>query len=178
LVASQIGSPAILDSNQFESGFALANMENRDSQGGFHGRNYRLGPEPSVKMKIRSAPLLTMMLVCTSISGQAKQNPPRPFQLREKVILNGAQVPAGLYELIWETQGSKARVTLQQDGKFVATAAGIFVNSGIKYDQDAAVLRENPDGSESLIEIRIAGLAKAIVLNSSDTVVHYPVLKR
>jgi hypothetical protein len=128
-------------------------------------------------MKITSTTLLTLVFVCASIPAQAKKNPPRPFQLREEVILNGAQVPAGLYELIWETQGSKARVTLQKDGKFIATAAGIFVNSGIKYIQDAAVLRENPDGSESLIEIRIAGLAKAIVLNSSDTIVHYSILK-
>jgi hypothetical protein len=128
-------------------------------------------------MKITSATLLTLILVCASIPAQAKQNPPRPFQLREEVILNGAQVPAGLYELLWETQGAKARVTLQKDGKFVATAEGVFVKSGIKYIQDAAVLRENPDGSESLIEIRIAGSTKAIVLNSSDTIIHYSILK-
>jgi len=130
-----------------------------------------------LKMKFKSLIFLILILLGASIPTLAKKNPPRPFQLREEVILNGAQVPAGLYELIWETQGAKARVTLQKDGKFVATAEGNYVKSGMKFIQDAAVLRENPDGTQSLIEIRIAGSSNAIVLNSSDTIVHYSVLK-
>jgi hypothetical protein len=130
-----------------------------------------------LKMRFKSLIFVTLILLGASIPTLAKKNPPRPFQLREEVILNGAQIPAGLYELIWETQGAKARVTLQKDGKFVATAEGNYVKSGMKFIQDAAVLRENPDGTQSLIEIRIAGSSNAIVLNSSDTIVHYTVLK-
>ncbi|HEX3376704.1 MAG TPA: hypothetical protein VHS29_07575 [Candidatus Acidoferrales bacterium] len=128
-----------------------------------------------MKFKLLIIPTLTLFGV--SIPALAKKNPPRPFQLREAVILNGAQVPAGLYDLIWETQGAKARVTLQKDGKFIATAEGDFVKSGMKFVQDAAVLRENPDGTEALVEIRIAGSTKAIVLNSGDATIHYSVLK-
>jgi hypothetical protein len=130
-----------------------------------------------LKMKFKSLTLVTLILLGAGIPALAKKNPPRPFQLREAVILNGAQVPAGLYELIWETQGAKARVTLQKDGKFIATAEGNFVKSGMKFIQDAAVLRENPDGTEALVEIRIAGSSNAIVLNSSDATVHFSVLK-
>jgi hypothetical protein len=130
-----------------------------------------------LKMKFKLLIIPTLTLFGVSIPALAKKNPPRPFQLREAVILNGAQVPAGLYDLIWETQGAKARVTLQKDGKFIATAEGDFVKSGMKFVQDAAVLRENPDGTEALVEIRIAGSTKAIVLNSGDATIHYSVLK-
>jgi hypothetical protein len=129
-------------------------------------------------MKLAAATLMTFILLAASVPILAKKNPPRPFQLRQEVILNGAQIPAGVYELIWETQGSKARVTLQKDGKFVATAEGALVKSGMKFNEDEALLRVNSDGSRSLIEIRIAGADKAIVLNSSDAVVHYSARKR
>ncbi len=108
----------------------------------------------------------------------AKRNPPRPFMLPEEVDLNGAQVSAGRYELTWENQGSSARVTLSKDGRFVATAQGSLVKNGTRYSEDAALLRVNSDGSKSLIEIRIAGSNKAIVIKHSEAMVHYSAMKR
>ena len=128
-------------------------------------------------MKFAAATLISLILLAVSSSALAKKNPPRPFQLRQEVILNGAQVPAGIYDLTWETQGSKVQVTLRKEGKFVATADGALVKSGRKYNEDEALLRVNSDGSKSLIEIRIAGADKAIVLNSAGAVVHYSVMK-
>jgi len=120
---------------------------------------------------------IALILLAMSFPVAAKKNPPRPFQLREAVILNRAQVPPGIYELTWETIGSTARVTLRKDGKFVATAEGVLVKNGIKYGEDQALLLVNSDGTKSLIEIRIAGEAKAIVFNQTDNVVHYSAMK-
>jgi hypothetical protein len=97
--------------------------------------------------------------------------------LQDVVIVNGAQVPAGVYELAWESQGPVARVTLSKNGKFVAAAQGVWVKSGAKYKEDAALFRVNSDGSKSLIEIRIAGGAKSIVFEHTDVVVHYTALR-
>jgi hypothetical protein len=108
----------------------------------------------------------------------AKKNPPRPFSLPFVVILNGAQVPAGTYELTWETRGSAARATLWKDGRFVATAPGAWVKNGAKYSEDAALLRVNSEGSKSLVEIRIAGAAGAIVFDDTANTVHYSATKR
>jgi hypothetical protein len=83
-----------------------------------------------------------------------------------------------LYSLGWETHGAQVRITVQKDGKFVASAAGTFVKSGFKSNQDAAVLFDNPDGSKSLIEIRIADSTKAIVLKTGGETVHYSAAKR
>lgn len=129
-------------------------------------------------MKLKIATLTTFILLAASVPALAKKYPPRPFQLRQNVILNGAEVPAGLYSLIWETEGARARITLQKDGKFVASAEGSFLKSGVKYGQDAAVLLDNPDGSKSLIEIRIADMSKAIVLKTGGDIVHYSAAKR
>jgi hypothetical protein len=120
--------------------------------------------------------LIVLLLASSPVWG--KRNPPRPFSLPFVVNLNGAQVPAGTYELTWETQGSAARATLWKDGRFVATAPGAWVKSGFRYSEDAALLRVNPEGSKSLVEIRIAGTARAIVFDPAGNTVHYSATKR
>jgi hypothetical protein len=129
-------------------------------------------------MKTKIAIHVTLFLLAISIPVMAKETPPRPFQLQQMVTLNGAQVPAGIYELSWETERSTVRVTLRKGGEVVAAAKGVLVKNGTTYSQDAALLRVNPDGTRSLIEIRIAGASKAIVFPQSDAPVGYTALKR
>jgi len=50
---------------------------------------------------MRKVRLLIVLLLASS-PVWAKKNPPRPFSLPFVVNLNGAQVPAGSYELTWE----------------------------------------------------------------------------
>jgi hypothetical protein len=120
-------------------------------------------------------PNLILLLAGTAV--WAKKNPPRPFLLRDVVILNGAQVAAGTYELTWEAHGSTARVTLWKGGQFVATAPGVWVKNGVKYTEDQALLRVNSDGTKSLIEIRIAGAARTIVFANTEVTVHYSAMQ-
>ena len=124
-------------------------------------------------MKINVAALIVFVLLAASFQVAAKENPSRAFQLREVVILNGAQVPAGTYELNWETHGSNVRVTLSKDGQFVATAPGIWAKNGVKYMEDEALLLVNSDGTKSLIEVRIKGAARSIVFAPTDLTVRY-----
>jgi hypothetical protein len=85
--------------------------------------------------------------------------------------MNGAEIPEGMYQLTLESSNSSVRVTLWRDGEFVATARGAWVKGGMKYTENTVLLRVNSDGSRSLIEIRLAGTARTIVLNNSDTVI-------
>jgi hypothetical protein len=128
-------------------------------------------------MKKVVLPIALVLLIATS-PVWGKKNPPHPFSLPFVVNLNGAQVPAGTYELTWETQGSAARVTMWKDGRFVATAPGAWVKSGVKYSEDEALIRLNSEGSRSLVEIRIGGTARAIVFDPSGNTVHYSATKR
>ena len=139
-------------------------------------RDSLLGGTTGRAMKKAGVPLILILLL-TSSPAWAKKNPSRPFGLPVAVILNGAQVPAGTYELTCETQGSAVRVTLLKDGQFVATAPGAWVKTGIKYSENELLFRVNPEGSKSLIEIRFAGAARAIVFDHTDVTVHYSALQ-
>ena len=117
-------------------------------------------------MKFRSVAQTIVILLLISFSAYAKTSR-RPFFLQTTVTMNGAEVPAGVYELSWESQDSKVRVTLWKEGRFFATAQGAWVKNGVQYPSDAALLRVNSDGSRTLMEIRLAGEKKSIVLDRS-----------
>jgi hypothetical protein len=117
-------------------------------------------------MKFKFVVRTIVILLLVSFPVLAK-NSRRPFSLQTAVTMNGAEVPAGIYELSWESQNSKVRVTLWKDGRFFATALGNWVKSGVNYTGDAALLRVNSDGSRSLVEIRLAGVKKTIVLENN-----------
>jgi hypothetical protein len=122
-------------------------------------------------MKFRFAFLLNLILLAASTPVLARKYAPHPIYLHAAVTLNGAMVPEGAYDLTWDSKSSTVRVTLWKDGQFIATAPGVWVKNGAQYTEDALLLRVNRDGSRSLIEIRLAGIAKTIVLNVTDSVV-------
>jgi hypothetical protein len=120
-------------------------------------------------MRVRTALLVATILVVSS-SAFAKVLPPRPFFLDRDIVVNGAVVPHGMYSLSVEWEGSSVRATLYSYGQFVATAHGTWVKYGIKPKGDQALLQVNPDGTRSLREIRIMGLARTIVLDDANPV--------
>jgi hypothetical protein len=128
-------------------------------------------------MKKVVLPIGLVLLIATN-PVWGKKNPPHTPSLPYVVNLNGAQVPAVSYELTWETQGSAARATLLKEGRFVATAPGAWVKNGVKYPEDEALVLLNPEGSRSLVEIRIGGTARAIVFDPTGNTVHYSATKR
>ena len=119
-------------------------------------------------MKFRFA-MLSLILLTAGFSALAKKNPQHLVYLHPEATLNGAKVPEGIYDLTWESKGFEVRVTIWKDGKFIASAPGVWVKNGVKYTEDALLLRVNSDGSRSLIEIRLAGLAKTIVLVTPES---------
>ena|SRR5437868_10234154 len=122
-------------------------------------------------MKFKFVVPVIAILLLSNLPVFAAKNT-RPFFLRTTATLDGAEVPAGIYDLSWESHSSTVRVTLSKNGRFIATGQGTWVKSGIKYPDDAALLRVNPDGSRSLVEIRMAGLKKTIVIEAFDPVLH------
>ena len=119
------------------------------------------------KMKTKHVALTILLVVAASIPASARKSPARPFFLPTAVTMNGAEVPQGMYQLSVETDKSSVRVELWREGHFVATARGAWVKSGVKYKENTILLRVNPDGSRSLTELRLAGVAKTIVLNNT-----------
>jgi hypothetical protein len=124
-------------------------------------------------MKIKAAVFATLILLAVSSPILARKSSARALFLDSPLKLNGAEIPEGMYQLALESSNSHVRVTLRKDGQFVATAAGVWVKGGVKYAENTLLLRVNSDGSRSLIEIRLAGSAKTIVLNDSDTIIRF-----
>ncbi len=124
-------------------------------------------------MKFRSITLSVAVLVA-GVSAYAKLIPLRPFFFDREISVNGVDIPQGMYTLSLDTQGSSVIVTLLKEGKFVANARGTWVKHGVKYSENAVLLRVNPDGSRSLLEIRLSGLAKSIMLDDVTQVLRVP----
>jgi hypothetical protein len=115
-------------------------------------------------MRFRSF-ILTAAILIGGVSAYAKLIPIRPFFLDRGITLNGVEIPPGMYTLSLETQGSSVVASLWREDKFIANARGTWVKHGVKYTQNAALLRINSDGTRSLVEIRLAGLAKTIMFD-------------
>ena len=114
--------------------------------------------------------VIQTIVILLLVSFTARANESRPFFLPTTVTMNGAEIPAGLYDLSWESHNSAVRVMLSKDGRFFATAQGTWVKNAVQYSNDAALLRVNSDGSRSLIEIRLAGVKKSIVIENATPI--------
>lgn len=95
---------------------------------------------------------------------------PRPFErgshiltLRPGLTLNGTRLDGGECLISWESYISDATVKFEHNNYLVATAGGKWVRRAIKYGNDAFVYRKNGDGSRTLLEIRFAGMSRALV---------------
>jgi hypothetical protein len=122
-------------------------------------------------MKFRSAVLAALILIA-GLSASAKMNPPRQLFLDRDITVNGVSVPRGMYTLSLETHGVSVHAALWKDGRFIVSAHGSWVRHGVKYREDAVLLQVNSDGTRSLMEIRLAGSAKTIVLDNESPVLH------
>jgi hypothetical protein len=120
-------------------------------------------------MKFRSVILIVSILMA-GIPACAKVISPRPIFLDRDIKVNGADVSQGMYTLALESHGSSVQATLWREGRFIAAAHGTWVKHSVKYTQDAVLLRVGSDGTRSLLEIRIAGSAKTVVIDSETPI--------
>ena len=124
-------------------------------------------------MKLKIIAFAALIWFAASFPASARKDPTRFFFLPTPVTVDGAEIPQGMYQLTVESSNSGVRLTWWREGQFVATASGAWVRSGMKYSENTVLLRVNSDGSRSLVEIRLAGSAKAIVLKNTDPIIRY-----
>jgi hypothetical protein len=92
----------------------------------------------------------------------------RNMEFRSGVNVNGSNTAGGDCEIKWESYPNEATVKFFQRGIVVATAKGKWVSTDEKNSQDAIVIRRNPDGSRTLLEVRFAGMKRTLVLGKSS----------
>ena len=114
------------------------------------------------------APVLGILVMTSSLAFARRSKDTRRLTLTGAATLNGAQVPAGEYNVSWVSHSPEATVTFQTGHDVVATAEGKWVDRHTPYQQNAVVVETNPDGSRSIVEIRFAGMSEALVFGGSS----------
>lgn len=87
----------------------------------------------------------------------------RDFTLPSALKVASARLPVGECVITWESYTPDAIVKIEDPRGIGVTVEGKWVKQSSKYAQDAVAYRRNSDGSRTLIEIRFAGMAQALV---------------
>src|SRR5215475_9704282 len=93
------------------------------------------------------------LLLTSSAFAASKAN----FTLNSDASVNGTKLKAGDYKLEWDGSGPNVEVSILQGKKVVAKVPAKLVDVSSPYDNDAAVVKNNSDGSTSLSEARFGG---------------------
>jgi hypothetical protein len=108
--------------------------------------------------------LVSVVLVLAyAISGFAKTA--RNVDIEHAVVVSGTTLPAGQYAVRWEAQNPQASVEFVRNRKVVASAPCKLEDRGKKYDSSTVIYATNPNGSNTISEIRFAGSSEVLVFS-------------
>jgi SPOR domain len=91
----------------------------------------------------------------------------RDFTIPAALKVAGRYLPAGDCVISWESYTPNAIVKIEDVRGVGVTLEGKWVNQGVRYNENAVGLHKNRDGSRTLVEIRFAGMGRALVFGGS-----------
>jgi hypothetical protein len=109
--------------------------------------------------------LLALALATSAFAGTTHKG---SLQVYSPVQVNGHQVAAGDYQVRWEGDGPNVQMTILKGKNVVATSPAHIVDLNLKPVNDAALIKNNSDGSRSLSQIRFAGKKAALELGEES----------
>ena len=112
--------------------------------------------------------LILLIVVTFALAFSASANNSKTLSFRTEVTLNGSKLPSGFYEVNWVSHSPEATVTFVKGRQVIITAMGRWEDRDVKYNTDAVVYTNNPDGSHTLREIRFAGRKQALVFTGAN----------
>lgn len=77
--------------------------------------------------------------------------------VQEPMTVNGTQLKPGDYKVQWDGNGPSVELSITQGKKVIAKVPAHVVNLDTPSQSDAAVIRNNGDGTKSLSEVRLSG---------------------
>ena len=107
---------------------------------------------------------LTLLLASSVFAASNKGS----LQTMSDVTVSGKTLPAGDYSLRWDGTGSNVQLNILKGKKVVATTPARLVEMDQSANTDAAVLRNNNDGSKSLSEVRFGGKKYALQIGQES----------
>lgn len=127
-------------------------------------------------MTYRKALGITIVLATVSIVAAvpvlAKNS--HTLSVNRAALLGGTQLQPGSYQVSWEEHSPDLSVTFSsgKKGDALVTAHARLVDRGVKYDRNSILYDENPPGTVTITEIRLAGMNQAIVFDEATSESH------
>jgi hypothetical protein len=107
---------------------------------------------------------LTLMLAVLAMAHSAVlAADSRMVQVHNPATLNGVKITAGQYKVTWQPHSPEVTVTFVRDDKVVVTAEGKHVDRDAQFNRDAVIYKANPDGSQTITELRFKNMKQVIV---------------
>ena len=79
------------------------------------------------------------------------------LSVQEPVTVNGTRLAPGDYKVQWDGAGPSVELSITQGKKVIAKVPAHMVNLDTPSQGDAAVIKNNGDGTRSLSEVRLSG---------------------
>jgi hypothetical protein len=77
--------------------------------------------------------------------------------VQEPMTVNGTQLKPGDYKVQWDGNGPSVELSITQGKKVIAKVPAHVVTLDAPSQSDAAVVKNNGDGTKSLSEVRLGG---------------------
>ena len=107
------------------------------------------------------------LLLATSAFAADKGNK-GSFEVIGPTTVSGHQLSPGQYKLTWDGTGSSVELMILSQGKVVATVPAHLIQLSQAERYNAAELKENPNGSQSLTKIDFAGKKYALAFGDDS----------
>jgi hypothetical protein len=105
------------------------------------------------------------LLLATSLFAASNHG---SLQTLSDVTISGKTLPAGDYSVNWNGSGQNVQMNIMKGKKVVATAPATLVDLSQAPSFDAAVIKDNSDGTKSLAEVRFGGKKYALQIGQNS----------
>jgi hypothetical protein len=126
------------------------------------------GKEKGAAMKFATVSKTLIMGVALFLATSAFAATKANLSLPHATNVNGTTLSPGDYKLEWDGTGPDVEVSILQGKKVIAKVPAKLVDVSSPYNNDAAVVKQNGDGSASLSEARFQGKKYALHLGETN----------
>ena len=113
--------------------------------------------------------IVVVALAATAAFAKNGTKNEKKVTINQAAALNGAAIPAGSYNVTWSAESGDPTVNFVKGKETIASAQAKWVDRSTKYDQNEVLYSNNGDGSRTIIEIRFAGMSRALVFGDSTS---------
>jgi hypothetical protein len=118
-------------------------------------------------MKFATVTKSLVMGLVLLLAGSAFAASKASLSLNHDTTVNGTKLKAGDYKLQWDGSGPDVEVSIVQGKNVVAKVPAKLVDLNSNAANDAAVIKNNNDGTSSLAGVRFAGKKYALELGEA-----------